>query len=474
VSVTEARWCVVDPECCREAQSSAWRWYAAEMATAPGPSPATQLQDRPLARTGPSRENDVLKELVTIYHHLTGLALQNADVQAVIELLARRMGCRAAVVDPRLEILAAAAPGLSTADAGEGIRESMTGTRLARVLGAVTRTRRALRLPAVGDGAASVVAPVLVGDDVPAYLLTMEDGPEGGGEDTGLLVTEHAATICGVIMGRERVVAAAAGRVREDLTEGLLLGRARDAGEARRWAQHLGYDASRPHQVVSMGLEGSELAQDAEGGAHRRRVFDSLERFVSSQLGTAVVAAQAGELVVVAPEAAPTPRQLGIDCIGHIRRTFPEATLTVGIGGRCREPAEIAQAYAQARRTIEIARRLGRQGEVVAFDELGIHRLLLQVPDLGELRSFAEEVLGRLDAHDRRHRAGYRKTLAVYLRENGSLQRAAAQLHVHPNTVTYRLNRAAEITGLDLGRYQDRLMAQVALEIMEALEDRTA
>jgi sugar diacid utilization regulator len=445
------------------------------MAAAPGPSLPAQLQDRPLARAEANRENDVLKELVTIYHHLTGLALQNADVQAVIELLARRMGCRAAVVDPRLEVLAAAAPGLSTADAGEGIRESMTGTRLARVLGAVTRTRRALRLPAVGDGPASVVAPVLVGHDVPAYLLTMEDALEGGGEDTGLLVTEHAATICGVIMGRERVVAAAAGRVREDLTEGLLLGRARDAGEAQRWAQHLGYDASRAHQVVCMGLDGSAPPpQDPERAARRRRVFDSLERFVSSRLGTAVVAAQAGELVVVAPEDAPTPRQLGVDCIGHIRRTFPEATLTVGIGGRCREPGEIAQAYAQARRTIEIAHRLGRQGDVVAFDELGIHRLLLQVPDLGELRSFAEEVLGRLDAHDRRHRSGYRRTLAVYLRENGSLQRAAAQLHVHPNTVTYRLNRAAEITGLDLGRYQDRLMAQVALEIMEALEDRTA
>jgi sugar diacid utilization regulator len=445
------------------------------MAAASGPS-LPQLQDRPLSRPETNRENDVLKELVTVYHHLTGLALQNADVQAVIELLARRMGCRAAVVDPRLEILAAAAPGLSAAAAGEGIRETMAGTRLARVLGAVTRTRRALRLPAVGDGSASVVAPVLVGDDVPAYLLTMDDTATGAAEDTSLLVTEHAATICGVIMGRERVVAAAAGRVREDLIEGLVLGRARDAGEAQRWAQHLGYDASRAHQVVCMGLEGGSQPppQDPERSASRRRAFDSLERFVSSRLGMAVVAAQAGELVVVAPEAAPSPRQLAADCIGHIRRTFPEATLTVGIGGRCREPGEIAQAYAQARRTIEIARRLGRQGEVVAFDELGIHRLLLQVPDLGELRSFAEEVLGRLDAHDRRHRAGYRKTLAVYLRENGSLQRAGAQLHVHPNTVNYRLNRVAEITGLDLGRYQDRLMAQVALEIMEALEDRTA
>ena len=116
--------------------------------------------------------------------------------------------------------------------------------------------------------------------------------------------------------------------------------------------------------------------------------------------------------------------------------------------------------------------RLGRHGRVVAFEDLGIHRLLLQVPDLDELRSFAREVIGALSEHEAQHRSGLLRTLAAYLRENGSLQRAARELHVHPNTVTYRLNRVESIAGLDLGRYQDRLMAQVALEIVEALEER--
>lgn len=427
---------------------------------------------------GVSRENQVLKELVTIYHHLTGLALQNADVQTVVELLARRMACRVALVDPTLEILAAGAPDLNAGAAKERARESITRTRLARVLNAVSETRRALRLPAVAGGPSSVVAPVLVGDDILAYLLTVEDAGHHQGEDTSLLVTEHAATICGVIMGRERVVAAAAGRVRDDLIEGLLLGRARDQDEAVRWAQHLGYDVSRTYQVVSLSLEDASATglaaaggRDADLEARRRRVFDSLERFVAAREPGAVVAVHAGEMVVLAPEGPLEVRQLATDCLAQSRRAFPDAVVSAGVGGRCREPVGIAQAYAQARRTTEIARRLGRDGEVVAFEDLGIHRLLLQVPDLGELRAFADEVLGELSAYERRSGAGYLRTLAVYLRENGSLQRAAALLHVHPNTVTYRLNRVAEITGLDLGQYRDRLMAEVALEILEALRD---
>jgi DNA-binding PucR family transcriptional regulator len=40
---------------------------------------------------------------------------------------------------------------------------------------------------------------------------------------------------------------------------------------------------------------------------------------------------------------------------------------------------------------------------------------------------------------------------------------------VHPNTVAYRVKRIEEITGLHLDSYRDRLMAQVALEIITAL-----
>ena len=51
-----------------------------------------------------------------------------------------------------------------------------------------------------------IVAPILVGDEVPSYLITLDPAEESFGEDMSLLVTEHAATICGVILGRERVV----------------------------------------------------------------------------------------------------------------------------------------------------------------------------------------------------------------------------------------------------------------------------
>ncbi|MGC1286973.1 MAG: hypothetical protein WA895_28995, partial [Streptosporangiaceae bacterium] len=212
-------------------------------------------------------ENALLRELVTVYQHLTGLTLQDADVSTVARLLAERTTSTVAVVGRGLDVLAAASVDAAE-DVADDVRAYLASPRLAAVLSNAAQTRRSLRLPDVGDAAKAmagdtpgagrpaggvIVAPILVGDDVPAYLMTF--GSDRQGDDMSLLVTEHAATICGVILGRERIVAAAARQVRDDLFEGLLIGGGRDNGEVARWARHLGYDATREHRVLAVTFE---------------------------------------------------------------------------------------------------------------------------------------------------------------------------------------------------------------------------
>jgi sugar diacid utilization regulator len=417
-------------------------------------------------------ENALLRKLVTVYQHLTGLTLQDADVSTVAQLLAERTTSTVAVVSRGLDVLAAASADIGE-DVTDYVRAYLASPRLTAVLSNAAQTRRSLRLPDVGDAAGVIVAPILVGDDVPAYLMTF--GSDGPGDDMSLLVTEHAATICGVILGRERIVAAAARQVRDDLVEGLLIGGGRDSGEVARWARHLGYDATREHRILAVTFEAAGPARPAGAAAAlRNRVAAAIDHFFTTRVPGAITSIRDDEVVIVVPE--PTDQhpsaeagRLGAGCRARVRDIFPEAVVTIGIGGTCRDPAEIARSYGQARRTIDAVQRLGRQGQVVAFEDLGVHRLLLQVPDLAELRSFAAEILGKLTGQERQRGAELLTTLACYFRENGSPQRTARSLHVHPNTVAYRIRRIQEITGIQLDNYRDRLMAQVALEIIDVL-----
>ncbi len=419
------------------------------------------------------RENAALRELVTVYRYLSGLALQDADLAGVVRLISDRMSATVAVVTQLMDVLTAAAPGVSAEKAAADVRDHVVHPRLGQVLRASRLTQRALRLPNVGSMPAIIVAPVMVGDEVPSYLITIDPADNIFGEDMSLLVTEHAATICGIILGRERVVAAAARRVRDDLVEGLLLGRGRDSADADRWAAHLGYDPARDHNIVAIAFD-LPVSSPSDATAQRQRIRESIEHFVTTRAPEAIISARESEVVVVtvsSDNSAQDARRLADACLVRLGELFPAAKVVIGIGGTCRDPRDLARSYAQAQRTTQTLQRLGRAGTVAAFADLGIMRLLLQVPDLAELRSFAVDVLGKLSVHEHEHNSEYLTTLACYFRENNSPQRASRVLHVHPNTVAYRVKRIEEITGLRLDNYGDRLIAQVALEILDALGD---
>src|ERR1051326_3592413 len=252
------------------------------------------------------RENAALRELVTVYRYLSGLALQDADLAGVVRLIADRPSAAVAVLTQLMDVLTAAAPGVSAEKAAADVREHVVHPRLGQVLRASRLSQRPLRLPNVGGTPAIIVAPILVGDEVPSYLITIDPADNLFGEDMSLLVTEHAATICGVILGRERVVAAAARRVRDDLVEGLLLGRGRDNADASRWAAHLGYDPAVDHHVLAIAFDLPPAPLSAQGpgassdeAAQRQRIWESIAHFIGPRAPDAIVSARESEVVGV-------------------------------------------------------------------------------------------------------------------------------------------------------------------------------
>src|SRR6201985_2205752 len=276
---------------------------------------ASRLNAAPTPRESPrdvDRENSVLRELVTVYRHLSGLAMQDADLAGVVQLISERAQATVAVVSQLMDVQTAASPGLPPEKAAALVRDHVVHPRLGQVLRASRLSQRALRLPNVGGVPAIIVAPILVGDEVPSYLITLDPAEESFGEDMSLLVTEHAATICGVILGRERVVAAAGRR-----------------------AAHLGDDPARTHNVAAIAFElPPARATDAE--ALRQRIRESIEHFMTTRAPEAIVSARAAEVVVFAA-AAPDPRKLGQACLARLAELFPGAKVVIGIGGPCKE-----------------------------------------------------------------------------------------------------------------------------------------
>ena len=126
---------------------------------------------------------------------------------------------------------------------------------------------------------------------------------------------------------------------------------------------------------------------------------------------------------------------------GGGRRPF-----SVGVSRAAYLLDELPEAYAQARRAVEVGRRVNGTASTTFFDQLGLHRLIALIPDTGELRAFTHDVLGPL-AEPTPEAADLRETLQMLLDTNFNVAEAARLQFFHYNTMRYRVSKLERLLG---------------------------
>ena len=125
-----------------------------------------------------------------------------------------------------------------------------------------------------------------------------------------------------------------------------------------------------------------------------------------------------------------------------------------GLSSEYTSPADARSALEEAELVLSVTAAGGEVGEEVD----GVYRLLFRAlvshPD--EVRTFYEETVAALVRYDREYSTDLLGTLQAYLRENCNMNATARAVHAHRHTVSYRLDRVKELTGLDPFTVEDR------------------
>ncbi|KKD03141.1 PucR family transcriptional regulator [Streptomyces sp. WM6386] len=165
---------------------------------------------------------------------------------------------------------------------------------------------------------------------------------------------------------------------------------------------------------------------------------------------------EAGILADVLLESVRDPLAAGLDDDGRV---------TLGVSAAVHSAEGLRGALEEARHARRVA--AARLGRVCAagHQELASHVLLLPfVPD-DVRRAFTARLLDPLRDYDRRHRAELIPTLEAFLDCDGSWTRCATRLHLHVNTLRYRVGRIEQLTSRDLSRLEDKLDFFLALRM---------
>jgi len=161
------------------------------------------------------------------------------------------------------------------------------------------------------------------------------------------------------------------------------------------------------------------------------------------------------DVVLVVPAAAAMP--VAELLLEHLR-SF-DRTPSVGVGPSAFDPLSLSMSYYQA---VEAAARAGVQ----RARPLNLGYILLGSARTGPLRELSETALSTLTEHDRTTGSELMRTLEVFLQADCSMNGASKELFVHRNTLRYRLNLIAELTGWSTDSFEGRLHFWIAMRAL--------
>jgi sugar diacid utilization regulator len=155
----------------------------------------------------------------------------------------------------------------------------------------------------------------------------------------------------------------------------------------------------------------------------------------------------------------------------YVKGLLPDLTVSVGIGGFKQNPAQLPDAYSEARVALEIGHRIHGPSCVSTFGKTGTYKLLFRVlqENPEELEAFYGETLEPVVRYDSRYGTELVQTLITYLGNDASTVRTAGDLFAHRHTIRYRLDRVGELTGLDVDKSEDRERLTLGIKAMQLL-----
>ncbi|MBQ4037105.1 MAG: helix-turn-helix domain-containing protein [Clostridia bacterium] len=141
----------------------------------------------------------------------------------------------------------------------------------------------------------------------------------------------------------------------------------------------------------------------------------------------------------------------------------------VGLGTVVSTLKELARSYKEAQVAIEVGKVFDTEKSVVNYENLGIGRLIYQLPTtLCDM--FLNEVFkkGALESLDRETLL----TIQCFFENNLNVSETSRKLFVHRNTLVYRLEKIRKITGLDLREFEHAITFKVALMVKKYLSSK--
>lgn len=309
-----------------------------------------------------------------------------------------------------------------------------------------------------------VVMPIMAMDSIRGYCLLLRPLGQVGQPISAVeeIAVSQGAAAAALEWAKLNAVGLAEERMRAAFVDELL---AAEIADEQAWIQRgasLHYDLTKPH--VAWVVEAKNVPEWPA----------PLMRFVKEQ-GVNVPLSRRDEGVLLFwptdnPKSGRDHKVVAHALAERLQNHYPKAQIVIGIGRPATTPGNWLQSQQQARESW----RLGKEWKgspVTYFGDLGLYQLLTALGSSPEAGRFYRKTLGRLLSYDESKNAELVQTLEAFFDSHGNLSQTASRLHIHRNTLTYRLEQISSITQLDLDDPDARFSLQFALKLRPVIKN---
>lgn len=140
----------------------------------------------------------------------------------------------------------------------------------------------------------------------------------------------------------------------------------------------------------------------------------------------------------------------------------------VGYSTTANSLAKLQQLYEEASVALKIRRTFFAGRDIIAYDRLGIGRLIAELP-VSLCSAFLYEVFGTNLPDDLDEET--QNTIQKFYENNLNISETARQLYLHRNTLVYRLERLEKMLGLDIRKFEDAMTFKLAMMVMAHMRE---
>lgn len=141
--------------------------------------------------------------------------------------------------------------------------------------------------------------------------------------------------------------------------------------------------------------------------------------------------------------------------------------IRISYGAIVQEIKEVSRSYKEAKMALDVGKIFFGEREIIAYSELGIGRLIYQLP-IPLCRMFIQEIFGGRSPDDFDEET--LTTIHKFFENSLNVSETSRQLFIHRNTLVYRLDKLQKSTGLDLRIFEDAITFKIALMVVKYMK----